>query len=439
MHETDELMPFNIETQSYNEERKSIIKVIGVGGGGGNAVDNMFEEGIENVEFIIANTDIQVLESSNIPTKIQLGASLTEGLGAGNNPEKGRDAAKESAQEITELLSDNTKMVFITAGMGGGTGTGAAPVIAKIARELEILTIGVVTIPFLFEGAKRVKQAIVGLHEMKKHVDALIVINNEKISEVYSDYNISSAFKYADQILTIATKGIAEIITNKGFINVDFADVKSVMKDSGVAVMGTGIGAGEDRGIIAVQNAINSPLLNNNDIRGAKHLLVNIITPEKNEITTAEMARINNFLQSKAGNNANLIWGLTIDNSIEKDKCSVTVIATNFNDNIIPNISETDEINMQQDKQNPADDNNSFVYSQFLNKSDKNQEKKNDTIYDENIIRENIINLDKRNFDFTDDSVVDKLDSEPAYIRQQLSINFNTNNGLNSFLDPRID
>lgn len=434
MHDSDELMPFDIlqKKDQLPQRRNSIIKVIGVGGGGGNAVDNMFEEGIQNVEFVIANTDIQVLEKSKIPTKIQLGASLTEGLGAGNNPETGREAAKESANQIIELLSDGTKMVFITAGMGGGTGTGAAPVIAEIARELKILTIGIVTIPFLFEGDKRVDQALVGLNEFKKHVDAMIVINNEKISEVYSDYDIQSAFKYADQVLTIATKGIAEIITNKGLVNVDFADVKSVMKDSGVAVMGTGYGSGEDRGIIAVQNAINSPLLNNNDIRGAKNLLVNIITPKENPITTAEMTRINKFLQSQAGNNANLIWGLTIDETLDKDKCAVTAIATNFNDNIFPNIDDI--------KVGNQDKNSDFEF----NYSDDEDDKENQIIEQKNIqssnseIREKIMRIKKSAFDYTDDNVVDKLDSEPAYIRQQLSINFN-NSGTNSFLDPRID
>jgi len=439
MHENEDLLPFNIEEESEQTTSKSIIKVIGVGGGGGNAVENMFAEGIENVEFVIANTDVQVLENSDIPIRIQLGKTLTEGLGAGNNHEVGREAAKESAQEITDILSYGTKMTFITAGMGGGTGTGAAPVIAKISKELNILTIGIVTIPFEFEGDHRIEQALIGLQELKENVDALIIINNEKISEVYRDYSIPTAFKFADQVLTIATKGIAEIITNKGLINVDFADVKSVMKDSGVAVMGTGFGTGENRGEEAVQNAINSPLLNNNDISGAKHILVNIVSPSENTITTIEMYKMNKFLQSKAGNKANLIWGLTIDESMNKDECVVTVIATSFNDNIIPSLEDLlkkdDKKEIEEVQETDLSDTaeNENIELELLEDEDTYEEQENS----EDLLKEKIRNIKGGAFDFSDDNIVDKFDKEPAYIRNQLSIGFNDNN--NNFLDPRID
>ncbi len=408
----NELMPFDFETEqqtSPNYENKPIIKVIGVGGGGGNAVNTMYKEGIKNVEFIIANTDIQVLTKSPVPLKLQLGKTLTEGLGAGNDPETGKNAALESTDEISELLNDGTKMVFITAGMGGGTGTGAAPIIADIAKKMGILTIGIVTIPFRYEGQKRLDNAYAGLEEMRKSVDALIVIDNEKISIVYPTQNVLEAFKHADEVITIAAKGIAEIITKDGHINVDFADVKSVMKDSGVAVMGTGYGKGDNRGLEAVENAINSPLLNNNDIRGAEHLLVNIISPKEQPITVEETDKINSYLQEKAGNNANLIWGLTFDDTLANDQCAVTVIATNFNDNILPELTEPKKNNPQQ---KPSVDPLELA---------KERLKKEPT----------------RNFDFLDPDTVNKYYEQPAYLRQNIMLQFSSNS--NRFLNPRID
>lgn len=432
----DELMPFNIAT--VDNTKDSIIKVIGVGGGGGNAVNNMFEEGIENVDFIICNTDKQVLDASPIPTKIQLGYALTEGLGAGNDPNQGREAAKESIQEIMKVLQNRTKMVFIAAGMGGGTGTGAAPIVAQVAKELKILTVGIVTIPFLFEGEKRVSQAIEGLNELKQHVDSMIVINNEKLIDVYGDLEITEAFGKADEIITVAAKGIAEIITKPGKVNVDFADVKSVMRDSGVAVMGTGYGEGDKRAIKAVKNAITSPLLNNNDIKGAKNLLVNIISPVGRKISAMEIKEINDYLQQEAGFKANLIWGMTIDEKMGDDNAAVTVVATQFNDNIIPSIDEILGKSVPEKKSETNEDGGENKKVDTKRKTELDIHKKFEAI-------------ESQKFDYTDESVVNEHEKVPAYKRQKLDIDFtlghlkntsrfrlNNGNG-NNFLNPMVD
>jgi cell division protein FtsZ len=315
-----------------------IIKVIGVGGGGGNAVNHMYRQGIKDVDFAVCNTDAQALMNSPIPLKVQLGSELTEGRGAGNKPDVGRDSAIENIEDIGKLLSGNTKMVFITAGMGGGTGTGAAPIIAQVARDRKILTIGIVSIPFRNEGRLRIQQAIEGIREMEDHVDSLLVINNERIREIYGDFPISKAFSKADDILTIAAKGIAEIITCPGFINVDFEDVRTVMQNSGVAVMGSFQASGENRALNAVEGALNSPLLNNNDIRGARNILVNITSGEKQEVTMDEMNLINEYVQEKAGNSADLIYGVAVDPEMD-DLISVTVIATGFKTSSIPELN----------------------------------------------------------------------------------------------------
>lgn len=319
------------------QKQSSIIKVIGVGGGGGNAVNHMFREGITDVDFVICNTDSQALQSSPIPVKINLGPTITGGCGAGNRPERGKQAAIESLDQISELLSHNTKMVFITAGMGGGTGTGAAPIIAEEAQQLGILTVGIVSIPFLFEGRKRLKQAIEGIEEMSKHVDALLVISNEKIREIHGDLEMKVAFAKADNILTTAAKGIAEIITVPGIVNVDFEDVYTVMNKSGVALMGSGKASGENRAIDAIEEALTSPLLNNNDINGATDILLNITSGKKN-ITLDEMTIITDYLQNAAGKNADIIWGANINETLE-DEIHVTVIATGFNSDVIPELS----------------------------------------------------------------------------------------------------
>lgn len=328
----EELINFDLP-----KDRSSIIKVIGVGGGGGNAVNHMFRQGIKDVNFVVCNTDSQALANSPVAVKIQLGQSLTEGRGAGNKPEVGRQAAIENLDEISEVLSSNTKMVFITAGMGGGTGTGAAPVIAKAAKELGILTVAIVTIPFRNEGQRRIDQAVEGISELEKHVDSLLVINNEKIREIYGDLRVSEAFSRADDVLAIAAKGIAEIITVHGYINVDFADVETVMLNSGVAIMGSAQAEGEGRALKAVQEALSSPLLNNNDITGAGNILLNI-TSGTDEITMDEIGQITDFVQDAAGMDADLIWGNGIDDSLE-NRLNVTVIATGFEtENSIPEL-----------------------------------------------------------------------------------------------------
>ncbi len=311
------------------QEESSIIKVIGVGGGGSNAVNHMFRLGIKGVDFIICNTDKQALTKSPVPHKIQLGNSLTRGLGAGAKPEVGRDSALESIEEIKALLKDNTEMVFITAGLGGGTGTGAAPVIASVAKELGILTVGIVTIPFSFEGKKRREQAERGLEEMKKYVDTLIVIGNDKLRDIYGSLKMTEAFAHADNVLTSAAKSIAEIISLHMHVNVDFNDVKTVMQDSGVAIMGSAIASGEKRALRAVENALISPLLNDNDISGARHVLLNIMSGS-DDIEMDEFGEITDFIQEAAGGTAELITGYGTDPSLG-DNVSVTIIATGFN------------------------------------------------------------------------------------------------------------
>lgn len=311
----------------------SIIKVIGVGGGGSNAVNFMYSQGIKDVDFIVTNTDKQALEKSPIPVKIQLGSSITEGWGAGAIPETGRKAAMETIDEIKEHLNNNTKMVFITAGMGGGTGTGAAPVIAQIAKEMGILTVGIVTLPFSFEGRKRQQQAVQGLDELRKNVDTLLVICNDKLRELHGDLKLSDAFHKADNILTIAAKGIAEIITVTGHINVDFNDVNTVMRNSGVAIMGTGIAEGTNRAVDAVEMALSSPLLNDNDINGAKDVLL-YLSSGAEEISMDEVTEITDYIQNAAGSTAEIIWGNGTDDKLD-NKISVTLIATGFKTSMV--------------------------------------------------------------------------------------------------------
>lgn len=306
----------------------SIIKVIGVGGGGSNAVNHMFDQEIKGVDFIVCNTDRQALDISPVPYKIQLGPSLTEGRGAGAIPEIGRNAAVENIDDIRALLSSGTKMVFVTAGMGGGTGTGAAPVIAQVAKELNILTVGIVTVPFAFEGRRRRQQAEEGLDVMRQCVDTLLVINNERLREVGGNMSLAQAFAMADNVLATAAKGIADVITTTGAINVDFNDVNTVMRNSGVAIMGSSTAEGEGRAITAVQEALNSPLLNDNNIEGAKYILLNI-TYGDIEVTMDEIGEITDYIQDEAGSTADVIWGHGYDPSLG-NKLSVTLVATGF-------------------------------------------------------------------------------------------------------------
>lgn len=310
------------------DRQNSIIKVIGVGGGGGNAVNNMYKQGIHDVSFVVCNTDAQALKDSPVPERLQLGS---EGLGAGNRPEKARLAAEESIDDIKAMLSDGTKMDFITAGMGGGTGTGAAPVIAQISKELGILTVGIVTIPFKFEGNKKIDQALDGVDEMAKHVDALLVINNERLRKVYPDLSLLNGFAKADDTLSVAAKSIAEIITVRGLINLDFNDVRTVLKDGGVAIMSTGFGEGEGRVRKAIDDALNSPLLNDNDVYNSQKILLSIAFSSDNGtdgLAMEEMNEINDFM-SRFGSNFELKWGIAIDNTLEK-KVKITILATGF-------------------------------------------------------------------------------------------------------------
>ena len=315
---------FDIPAQS-----RSIIKVIGVGGGGSNAVKHMHKQGIKDVEFIICNTDRQALESSTVPNKLQIGVDLTEGLGAGAKPERGRQAALESREQIRELLSNGTKMLFITAGMGGGTGTGAAPVIAQVAQELNILTVGIVTAPFLFEGKKKRDQAEQGIKELSEHCDTVLVILNDKLRQLYGNLTMGQAFAKADTVLTTAAKSIAEIITVTSDVNVDFEDVKTVMKDSGAAVMGSSITEGENRARRAAEEALNSPLLNNTDIKGAQRILLSIMSGDQAELEMDELSEITEYIQDKAGEDAEMIFGHGTDDTLGQS-IRVTVIATGF-------------------------------------------------------------------------------------------------------------
>lgn len=310
------------------KENNSIIKVIGVGGGGSNAVNHMYNMGIIGVDFIVCNTDRQALDISPVPLKIQLGPSLTEGRGAGALPEVGMNAANENIEEIRELLSKGTKMVFVTAGLGGGTGTGAAPVIAQVAKDLGILTVGIVTVPFNFEGKKRRQQAEDGLEKIRQNVDTLLVINNERLYQISKNCTISQAFGMADDILTVAAKGIAELISVTGYINVDFNDVNTVMRNSGHAIMGSAQASGEDRALVAIKTALNSPLLNDNNINGARYVLLNI-TYGGSELTMDEINIITDFIQNEAGSNAEVIWGHGLDNSLGEN-LNITLIATGF-------------------------------------------------------------------------------------------------------------
>lgn len=331
----DEMLAFDAP-----KHKSSIIKVLGVGGGGSNAVTHMYKQGIKGVDFIICNTDSQAMDMSPIPNKIQLGVN---GLGAGSKPEVGRMSAEENIEDIRKYLETNTKMLFVTAGFGGGTGTGAAPVIAKVAKDLGILTVGIVTIPFLFEGRKRRLQAEEGIEELRKYVDTLLIISNEKLREIHGNLKLSEAFGRADDILATAAKGIAEIITVTGYINVDFEDVNTVMQNSGTAIMGSASAEGEDRAGIAVKEALNSPLLNDNKISGASDILL-YISSGKDEITFDEVGEITDYIQKEAGQDAEIVWGNGMDESLGS-KISITLIATGFD---IP--EEIDESTFNREK-----------------------------------------------------------------------------------------
>ena len=416
------------------------IKVIGVGGGGGNAVNYMYKQGIRDVDFIICNTDAQAMESSPIQTRVQLGASLTEGRGAGNKPEVGKEAAIENIDDVIRVLSDNTKMVFVTAGMGGGTGTGAAPVIAKACQEAGYLTVGIVTIPFRNEGRRRIKQAAEGIAELEGYVDSLLIINNERIRDMYGDFGISEAFSRADNVLTTAAKGIAEIITVPGYINVDFADVETVMRKSGLAIMGTGVAVGENRAEEAVEGALNSPLLNNNDIRGARNILLNI-TSGAIEVTMAEVGLITDIVQNKAGFDADLIWGNGKDEALG-ESLSVTIIATGFSTGSIPELNKESRVVREKHQISEFESVKNVItptkpvkkeiiatnqkYIEFDIKEEKRQEENDfETLYPETIKERHGFNKKPAEIDYTamSEEDVDNLENIPAYERRKIRMN----------------
>jgi cell division protein FtsZ len=427
-------------------ERTSIIKVIGVGGGGSNAVNHMFKRGIRDVNFVVCNTDAQALSNSPVSVKIQLGEALTEGRGAGNKPAIGRQAALEASEVIKEVLAGNTKMVFITAGMGGGTGTGAAPVIAKIAKEMGILTVAIVTVPFRFEGEQRINQAIEGINEIQKYVDSLLLISNEKLREIYGDLKISQAFSRADDVLATAAKGIAEIITVHGYINVDFADVETVMSNSGVAVLGSASASGEGRALMAIKNALSSPLLNNNDITGAKSILLNI-TSGSEEATMDEVGEITDYVSQASDKSALIIWGTGIEDSLG-DSLNVTVIATGFEMKSIPDLCppkrHKDTVILQEGNVRPSEQTfgttikNINPSPDFILDDEKPQQY---TLFDETIEnpfkaddntrrQERVKNILKIQ-EFTrsasqsghgSNDKIDQLENEPAFVRKQIKI-----------------
>ncbi len=373
----EDIMKFDLASA-----RPASIKVIGVGGGGGNAVNHMFEQGIKDVDFILCNTDAQALAASAVPVKIQLGESMTQGRGAGNNPERGKEAAQENIHNVEKVLGDNTQMVFITAGMGGGTGTGAAPIIAELARNLNILTVGVVSIPFRFEGPKRINQAIRGIEEIQKYVDSLLIINNEKIREIYGNLNLTEAFAKADDVLSIAVKGIAEIITVHGMINVDFADVHTVMANSGVAIMGSGRANGENRARLAIEEALTSPLLNNANIKGTQNILLNITSGSK-KVTMDEVSEITDYIREEVGYDVDTIWGYAEDETLE-ESINVTIIATGFAINELPELNSMRHSNDSKENVNktPLIEATQKTIVTLNNSSDMNQDSDIETITD---------------------------------------------------------
>ena len=394
------IMPFDFQSGS-----PSIIKVIGVGGGGGNAVNHMYREGIHDVTFVVCNTDHPAHDESPVTLKLQLGR---EGLGAGNRPERARDAANESLEDVKNMLNDGCKMAFITAGMGGGTGTGAAPIIAKTAKDMGILTVGIVTIPFLFEGNKKIDQALDGVEEMSKHVDALLVINNERLRDVYSDLSVMNAFGKADDTLSVAAKSIAEIITIRGKINLDFNDVKTVLKDGGVAIMSTGYGYGEGRVTQAITDALHSPLLNNIDIFNSKKVLFNISYSSNSDLMMEEMNEVHEFM-SRFGKDVETKWGLYIDDNLE-DKVKFTILATGFGIKDVPGMNnklsaeeQKRQEELEEEEQKKAERRDDFYPGSYKN----NRKKGNYKIY--------IFTQE----DLDNDDIISMVETTPTYKRSK--------------------
>ncbi|WP_294080235.1 cell division protein FtsZ [Proteiniphilum sp. UBA5384] len=411
----DELLDFQIESRT-----DAIIKVIGVGGGGGNAVNHMFQEGIHDVSFALCNTDNQALMESPVPVKVQLGGRTTGGLGAGNKPEIAQRAAEESVELIENLLNDGTRMVFITAGMGGGTGTGAAPVVARVAKEAGILTVGIVTIPFMFEGPRKIVQALKGVEEMAKNVDALLVINNERLRDIYSDLTMLNAFAKADDTLATAARSIAEIITLHGHVNLDFADVNTTLKDGGVAIMSSGLGKGEDRINEAIKNALHSPLLNNNDVFSAKKILINLSFGEEFPLMMEEMNALHDFM-SKFSREIEVIWGAAVENSLDEE-VKVTLLATGFSISSVPGIEEHEQEKSRAEQ----------IQLQIERDAKLEQEKKDKDLIEKYYGKTGLQTLTTVNYrlepfvltidELDDDKVLEALEKTPVFKRES---NFN--------------
>lgn len=417
----------------------SIIKVIGVGGGGGNAVNHMYNQGIRDVSFVVCNTDNQALRSSPVPIKIQLGEDTTAGLGAGGKPEVARNAAEESIEAIQSVLRDNTKMVFITAGMGGGTGTGASPVVAKAAHDLGILTVGIVTIPFAFEGPLKIRQALEGVASLSEHVDAILVINNQKLTEIFPDFELSNAFAKADDVLTNAAKGIAEIITVPGYINTDFADVYTILKEGNVAIMNTGFAEGENRITNAINDALNSPLLNTNKVNGASKVLLSLYCSKQNQIRMEEVAQINEFMTS-VGDNVQVIWGATFDENLG-EKVKITLIATGYQVSDIPGMPA--RVGKKKDESQPYYSDSTEEQVEESTKQTTDIDKAYESLYgkrpdNSDPVIEPVLDLQEENLevtipkvdpeletvdllDFEDDKNLDNMERIPAWKRKFLN------------------
>lgn len=410
------------------EANRSIIKVIGVGGGGGNAVNQMFRQGIKDVDFLICNTDVQALAASPVPEKLQLGNVVTRGLGAGCNPEQGRKAAMETIDKITELLSGYTEMVFITAGMGGGTGTGAAPVIAKVAREMGLLTVAVVTLPFRDEGSEFLKRAILGIKELEKNVDSLLIIDNQKLYKIFGELSIFEAFPKADAVLSTAVKGIAEIITRPGFINVDFADVRMVMNNSGMALMGVGTATGDNRAIRAVEEALSSPLLNDFDLTSAKNVLVNITSSNDHGLTMAELSQIMAYISEFTGGNAeNFKRGVVCDPSIG-ESISVTIVATGFDMHSLPQISSSggkiveSVVLGNEIMPSVSSKNEEHIYPAPADLMPAEKPLKTSTVRQSNISQESVVKKSKPALIIEQGEDISQMEKQPAYIRKQMKL-----------------
>ncbi len=407
-----DILDFQIESRT-----EAIIKVIGVGGGGGNAVNHMFKEGIHDVSFALCNTDNQALLSSPVPVKVQLGEHTTGGLGAGNKPEVAQRAAEESIDLIQDLLSDGTRMAFITAGMGGGTGTGAAPVVARIAKDMGILTVGIVTIPFVFEGTRKIVQALKGVEEIAQNVDALLVINNERLRDIYHDLTMLNAFARADDTLATAAKSIAEIITIHGHVNLDFADVNTTLKDGGVAIMSRGIGTGKNRVNDAIEDAINSPLLNNNDVFSAKKILINISFGEENPLMMEEMNALHDFM-AKFNREIEVIWGAAVEEDLD-EKVKVTLLATGFTIMDVPGIKD------QQIAQTKAEELERKIKEDQRRHEEEEEQKLIDKYYGASGLK--MLSSNNYNFEpfiltmdeLDDDKVLEALEKTPVFKRDR--------------------